>query len=214
MSEAARALYDQLRALESRAVQARGRRATRREAVKTVSRSPYSTTVTSQRVSSWLPEDPGRAQVPSMRFADQVWALVRVWSDWAGDKPPSRSYWYELIEKAQPSRTPRARDDPLPPGGSAVPEVRYSLPPDAEVFTGRDEELDLITAAVSGTARAGVVVTVRAIEGMPGVGKTALAVHAAHLLREEFPDRQLFIDLHGHTPGREPVRPEDAWPGY
>ena len=47
----------------------------------------------------------------------------------------------------------------------------------------------------------------------PGSGKTALAVHAAHLLAGQFPDRQLFIDLHGHTPGQDPVAPEDALAG-
>jgi tetratricopeptide (TPR) repeat protein len=91
--------------------------------------------------------------------------------------------------------------------------VRYSLPPDTAAFTGRDEELTQITAAVMDAAGAGGVVAVRAIDGMPGVGKTALVVHVAHLLRHQFPDRQLFINLHAHTPGRESVRPEDALAG-
>ena len=59
---------------------------------------------------------------------------------------------------------------PLP----AALAVRYSLPPDTAAFTGRDEELRLITAAVTDAAGAGGVV---AIHAMPGVGKTALAVH-------------------------------------
>ena len=95
----------------------------------------------------------------------------------------------------------------------AAPRVRYSLPPDTARFTGRSEELDRITAAVAGAGRAGGVVTVGAIGGMPGVGKTALAVHVAHRLSDRFPDRQLFIDLHAHTPGREPVAPGDALAG-
>jgi tetratricopeptide (TPR) repeat protein len=45
------------------------------------------------------------------------------------------------------------------------------------------------------------------------VGKTALAVHAAHLLSGQFPGRQLFADLHAHTPGRAPVAPGDALGG-
>lgn len=51
---------------------------------------------------------------------------------------------------------------------------------------------------------------IQVISGMPGVGKTALAVRAAHALQNRFPDRQLFLDLHGHTPGRDPVPPETA----
>ncbi|WP_306463221.1 ATP-binding protein [Solihabitans fulvus] len=42
---------------------------------------------------------------------------------------------------------------------------------------------------------------------MAGVGKSALAVHAAHALAARFPDAQLFVDLHGFTPGREPIAP-------
>jgi tetratricopeptide (TPR) repeat protein len=88
--------------------------------------------------------------------------------------------------------------------------VRYSLPPDAAAFTGREEELAAIAGAV---APAGGVIAIRAIGGMPGAGKTALAVRAAHLLAGEFPDRQLFVPLHGHTPGRDPAAPEDVLAG-
>ena len=47
--------------------------------------------------------------------------------------------------------------------------------------------------------------TVTAIDGAAGVGKSALAVHAAHRLRPSFPDGQLFLDLHGHTDGLAPL---------
>jgi tetratricopeptide (TPR) repeat protein len=100
------------------------------------------------------------------------------------------------------------------PGTVPSPEaVRYSLPPDAAAFTGRNEELGLIIAAVTAAAGAGGVVAIHAIGGMPGIGKTALAVHVAHLLKTQFPDRQLFINLHAHTPGHDPILPEAALAG-
>ena len=137
-------------------------------------------------------------------------------------------YEVDLSEAVRERRTARQRDQlPVLPSPrpepaqqvnlqsnvTAAPEVRDSLPRDAAAFTGRTEELSRIIAAVAGAARDGSVVAIRAIDGMPGVGKTALAVHAARILREQFPDRQLFINLHAHTPGREPVRAEDALAG-
>jgi tetratricopeptide (TPR) repeat protein len=98
-------------------------------------------------------------------------------------------------------------------GAGAAPRgaaVRYSLPPATAAFTGRGAELDAITGAAAGAAAGGALVAIRAIGGMPGIGKTVLAVHAAHLLTGRFPDRQLFIDLHGHTPGQDPLPPADA----
>jgi DNA-binding SARP family transcriptional activator/tetratricopeptide (TPR) repeat protein len=107
---------------------------------------------------------------------------------------------------------------PVPAAGAAhslaaVPQVRYGLPADTAAFTGRGGELGRIMAAVRDAAGGGGVVAVGAIDGMPGVGKTALAVHVAHMLAGEYPDRQLFIDLHAHTPGYEPVQPGEALAG-
>jgi DNA-binding SARP family transcriptional activator len=108
----------------------------------------------------------------------------------------------------------------LPPPCPAAPvpapapaAVRYSLPPDTAAFTGREDELTRITATAAQAAGPGGVIAIQAIGGMPGVGKTALAVRAAHLLAGRFPDRQLFVSLHGHTPGRDPVAPADALAG-
>ncbi|MCC8245556.1 AfsR/SARP family transcriptional regulator [Saccharothrix luteola] len=87
--------------------------------------------------------------------------------------------------------------------GRAVPRT---LPYDVPDFTGRPVELERLVALGAG-ARTVVISTV---EGMAGVGKTALAVHAAHALADRFPDGQLFVDLNGFTPDRVPTSPEDA----
>jgi DNA-binding SARP family transcriptional activator/tetratricopeptide (TPR) repeat protein len=90
--------------------------------------------------------------------------------------------------------------------------ARYQLPTDTRAFTGRSEELDQLTALILKApvgSDAGMVV-ISAIDGMGGIGKTTLAVHAAHRAREQFPDGQLFLDLHGYTGGVEPLSAGDA----
>jgi DNA-binding SARP family transcriptional activator len=114
---------------------------------------------------------------------------------------------------------PAADDTPLShrrgkhAGPASARGVVCSLPSDTAPFTGRQVELDRITAAITDAAASGGVIAIHAIGGMPGVGKTALAVHAAHLLASRFPDRQLFLSLHAHTPGQEPVTPQAALVG-
>ncbi|KZB79852.1 AfsR/SARP family transcriptional regulator [Amycolatopsis regifaucium] len=82
-------------------------------------------------------------------------------------------------------------------------KARCFLPYDVPDFTGREAEIRRLSDAV----RLGRPVV---LDGMAGVGKTSLAVHAAHRLAADFPDGQLFVDLHGHSPGREPLPPEAA----
>ncbi|GAB3878568.1 BTAD domain-containing putative transcriptional regulator [Kibdelosporangium lantanae] len=89
------------------------------------------------------------------------------------------------------------------PTPGAKRAVRNDLPGDLADFTGRAAETtQLLTDRPTGV--------IAAIDGMAGVGKTALAVHAAHQLADRYPDAQLFIDLHGHTSGQPPVSPSAA----
>jgi tetratricopeptide (TPR) repeat protein/transcriptional regulator with XRE-family HTH domain len=90
-------------------------------------------------------------------------------------------------------------------GGAAA--ATRTLPRDVASFTGRQQELEHLAEAAAGK---GKVVGIHAIGGMAGVGKTAFAVHAAHRLADRFPAGQIFLSLHGHTPGQAPVDPTDA----
>ena len=90
--------------------------------------------------------------------------------------------------------------------GRGVAATR-TLPRDIASFTGRERELAALAEAAAG---AGGVVSIHAIGGMAGIGKTAFAVHAAHQLASRFPAGQIFLPLHAHTPGHQPVDPADA----
>ena len=96
-----------------------------------------------------------------------------------------------------------------PPTGGVAAATR-TLPRDIASFTGRKVELRWLLDATTGAKGCGGVVGIHAIGGMPGVGKTTFAVHAAHLLAPQFPDGQIFLPLNAHTPGQRPVDPSDA----
>ncbi|MGW5665188.1 tetratricopeptide repeat protein [Streptomyces sp. NPDC003758] len=94
---------------------------------------------------------------------------------------------------------------PAPPKSSrqVQPLPRNDLPRDVPDFTGREAQLAAVLAAVDSHR-------VVSVDGMAGVGKTCLAVHAAHRLAPDFPDAQLYVDLHGFTEGRPPLDPDSA----
>ncbi|WP_410631135.1 BTAD domain-containing putative transcriptional regulator [Amycolatopsis sp. cmx-4-83] len=83
----------------------------------------------------------------------------------------------------------RALAGPPPP----IPfGARRELPRAVYGFAGREAELADLGEVVSAPVRVAVV------EGMPRIGKSALVVHLAHRLAEEFPDGQFHVDLrHG-----------------
>jgi DNA-binding SARP family transcriptional activator len=87
-------------------------------------------------------------------------------------------------------------------------QVPRQLPPPAWHFTGRQTELDALAGLLTSTDRLAGTVVISAINGMVGIGKAALAVHAAHQLADRFTDGVLFADLHGFTPDAQPSPPE------
>ncbi|MEI5006970.1 BTAD domain-containing putative transcriptional regulator [Streptomyces sp. PmtA] len=73
--------------------------------------------------------------------------------------------------------------------------VPATLPPDTVDFTGRERELGLLSRALAPDTAAADRPRRVLVTGMAGVGKTALAVHAAHRCKRHFPDGQLYADL-------------------
>jgi tetratricopeptide (TPR) repeat protein/transcriptional regulator with XRE-family HTH domain len=71
------------------------------------------------------------------------------------------------------------------------------LPPDIEEFTGREGALERLRVRVADRSSESTAVVITGAVGKAGVGKTALAVHAAHQLRPAFPDGQLYVNLRG-----------------
>ncbi|WIX92570.1 BTAD domain-containing putative transcriptional regulator [Amycolatopsis sp. DG1A-15b] len=83
-----------------------------------------------------------------------------------------------------------------------------SLPRDLPDFTGRQDDVRHLVVLLEQASDTAVIIS--AIDGMPGIGKTTLAVRVGHLTQSRFPHGQLFVDLHGHTPGRRPLAPDAA----
>ena len=92
-----------------------------------------------------------------------------------------------------------AGDDP--PDRPAAPSTPRQLPADTAGFTGRAAELARLDTVLRGPGPSFAVVS-----GIPGVGKTALAVHWGHRCKDRFPDGQLYVDLRGYD-DRPPLRP-------
>ena len=91
-------------------------------------------------------------------------------------------------------------------GGPPASPAPAQLPAATTAFTGRTGHLARLDELLR-TRPAGLPILV--ITGTAGVGKTALAVHWAHQVRDRFPDGQLYVNLRGYAP-TAPLRPVDA----
>ncbi len=87
---------------------------------------------------------------------------------------------------------------------ATVPDRPQQLPPAPAHFVGRQEELIALREQVAAGR------SVIAVEGMAGVGKTAFAIQAGRLLAPDYPDGQLFLDLHGFSDRTRPLGPDEA----
>ncbi|MBQ1052298.1 tetratricopeptide repeat protein [Micromonospora sp. C51] len=90
---------------------------------------------------------------------------------------------------------------------SAGPTPRL-LPPGVPDFVNRTDDLQHLTAALAATTDARTPSAIVVIAGTAGVGKTSLALHWAHQVRDQFPHGQLYANLRGYDPG-QPARPHD-----
>jgi DNA-binding SARP family transcriptional activator/Tfp pilus assembly protein PilF len=108
----------------------------------------------------------------------------------------------------QPSSPPVALRAVPPPAAQLVPA---QLPAPVDGFVGRAAQLDQLDASLAAAldGAGAPTLVIAAIEGTAGVGKTSLAVHWAHRVRDRFPDGQLYLNLRGYATS-PPVQPAQA----
>ncbi|WP_338898371.1 BTAD domain-containing putative transcriptional regulator [Streptomyces sp. TG1A-60] len=121
------------------------------------------------------------------------------------DPGPELTRLYEAVLRADPTLltttggATASRRAPV-----AAPRPVSLLPPAIGDFTGREEEMARVVEGLTGEREAMPVVVV---SGPAGVGKSALAVQAAHRVADAYPEGQLYAELHGFS---EPVPPAEV----
>jgi DNA-binding SARP family transcriptional activator len=86
----------------------------------------------------------------------------------------------------------------------------HQLPNPVPSLVGRSAEVSTLATLAGRADGRGHSTVLAIISGSPGVGKSALAVYAAHQIAQYFPDGQLYVDLKGFVGSQRPVDPAEA----
>jgi DNA-binding SARP family transcriptional activator len=141
--------------------------------------------------------------------ADAAVVLGRAATREPGAEPPGRIAIGTLAESSlAASREGAGTADAA--GQPAQGSCPAQLPADIGDFTGRETHIAHLCALLVGgeTPGSSGAVRIAVVNGAGGLGKTTLAVHAAHRVREEFPDGQLYVDLLGAS--AQPAEPGEV----
>jgi DNA-binding SARP family transcriptional activator/tetratricopeptide (TPR) repeat protein len=91
---------------------------------------------------------------------------------------------------------------------ATAPVRPAQLPPGIGDFTGRAGDVRRLCAELAAAGELPAVLAVAVVSGAGGIGKTALAIQAAHLAAGQFTDGQLYVDLGGAS--ASPAVPADV----
>jgi DNA-binding SARP family transcriptional activator/tetratricopeptide (TPR) repeat protein len=165
---------------------------------------------TAQPKPSWRPDLPARTHPAVDEPADatavaaeQAYSDDGALAEEAGGETESGEV-LGTIAIGSISETVATPDAPVPAGRAVADALGQlarpaQLPADIGDFTGRDSEVsqlcEMLVKENAETSPGAVRIAV--VAGAAGLGKTTLAVHAAHQVREWFPDGQLYVDLFG-----------------
>jgi len=132
---------------------------------------------------------------------------ARLADELGADPNPGLRQLHHQMLTADPALTP-TRSVTVPPPRAAMPVPRQ-LPAPAPSFVGRARELAELDAILAG---AGVhqPVTICALSGTAGVGKTTLALHWAHRVAHAFGDGHLYLNLRGFDPSGSAMEASEA----
>ncbi|MFT7866297.1 MULTISPECIES: ATP-binding protein [Amycolatopsis] len=85
------------------------------------------------------------------------------------------------------------------------------LPGTARHFTGRERQLAALSTHLEQAEASPGPVAISTVEGMAGIGKSALAIHWARQNADRFPDGQLYVNLRGFAPAAAMQPGEALW---
>ncbi|GIE32564.1 hypothetical protein Ait01nite_056090 [Actinoplanes italicus] len=130
------------------------------------------------------------------------------------DPGPELREAYRLILRQNTAGPAAPGPDRVAGPSSFTGVLPAQLPADLPFFTGRDEAQRRTLSLVNGHVLTQASMPVLAIDGIPGIGKTSLAIHLAHQLADAYPDGQLYVDLRGFDPGQSVLDSAEVVQGF